>query len=142
MNKSENISHVHLNGAWPSGTIDELQQTLGDEFAFECDSETKAMMPWADIGSLVSAAAAVVTTVVMLWGKYKNRSELESPELETVNDAVRAHGIFSIAVVSAAKDCQGKVITIEVRENTSNSSYKFEVEDNPSESRMSLILKK
>jgi hypothetical protein len=103
--RSARVTHrsgkVSLVGSWPTRVAAQLKAVLG-EMATVSEVEVVAqrgMMPWADVASLVSAAAAAITIGLSLWDRRKFKRDLRSDkasDLKALDTHVKQQGIRTV----------------------------------------------
>jgi hypothetical protein len=103
---------VRLVGEWPSDIGGEVEYYLGSDISVQSidASYPGAMLPWAELGTLISATAAAITVCLNIWDRLKNRSAVSSvsspesqlplnkAEVVELKKAINEKGIFGVEV--------------------------------------------
>jgi hypothetical protein len=131
---------VELVGEWPTEIGKDIQYYLGSDIDVRSTNAyfQNAMMPWADLEALISAAAASITLCLSLWDrlstyfaaspsmKKEKRIPLKKSEVTDLKRAINERGIFGVDIqrISAMRDSGLKV---EIYHEVSAESFHFQL---------------
>ena len=121
---------VKLVGAWPNNIEDELNAVLpSDVRASNQGDSSLGAVSLGDIGSLVSAAAAVISVGLTLWNARQTGKQNAAPEVDELNQDIQRKGVFGIRVEKVQPSAtEPGVVRIEVADQTSGNQFRFQAD--------------
>jgi hypothetical protein len=128
-------TEIALGGTWPAGVAAGLTSLLGGQPTVLEERATleRGMLPWADIASLVSAAAAAITVGLVIWDRRsaaRRAEKADHPPVDELDRHVKQQGIFGVSIEQVAIDpARSECMTVQVYHGSSGRQFQFEMSD-------------
>jgi hypothetical protein len=140
MTEQNEYRSIKLIGEWPSDIGRDIEYYLGSDIRVQSvdASFSSAMLPWAELGTLISATAAAITLFLNVWDRLKNRSAVSSTstperqpplskaEVVELKKAINERGIFG-AEIQRIVITEDKAVFVSIYNEISAESFNFKL---------------
>ena len=100
---------------------------------------SNAMMPWADLSGLASAAAASITVAMALWDRLRRSrrpkehelktasapQQLDEQEIEELATEVKKNGVLGTEIATVEVDDIGRSVRVTVKHEFTDETFRF-----------------